>query len=246
MTNQRNRLRILVAYSQWLFRESVGAALESQSDIQVVAEACDGVQAVSQARRTNPEVALVEAGLPNGDGFRTTRLIREEVPACVVLILADRPDDRMLLDAAEAGASGYLTQASPLAHLIEAIRVLSTGGTFVPPHMTDTLRAHLVRRRREESEARHKFARLTPRERRVLTLLADGADNDRISQVLVISPHTARTHAQNVLTKLGVHSRLDAAALATLTGIATELEGTERVPLERVRAAVEDRAGRSL
>jgi DNA-binding NarL/FixJ family response regulator len=223
VSDEAGSVRVLVANSQSLFREAVKAALESRTKMEVVAEACDGVQAVSEARRASPDVALVEAELPNGDGVRTTRLIRKEVPGCRVLVLSDQRDDLILLNAVEAGASGYLTHESPLAQLIEATQALSSGGTFVPRDMIGDLLDGLIRRRRAENKARERIVRLTPRERNVLSLLIEGADNNRISQALVISPQTARTHVQNVLAKLEVHSRLEAVAFIARAGIGSEL-----------------------
>jgi DNA-binding NarL/FixJ family response regulator len=225
LSGEDGSVRVMVANSQSLFREAVKAALESRTEMEVVAEACDGVQAVSEARRASPDVALVEAELPNGDGVRTTRLIREEVPGCRVLVLSDQRDDLVLLNAVEAGASGYLTYESPLAQLIEAAHVLSTGGTFVPRDMIGDLLDGLIHRRRAENVARERIVRLTPRERNVLSLLIEGADNNRISQALVISPQTARTHVQNVLAKLEVHSRLEAVAFVARADIGSELAG---------------------
>ena len=223
MSDEAGGVRVMVANSQSLFREAVKAALESRTGMEVVAEACDGVQAVSEARRASPDVALVEAELPNGDGVRSTRLIRKAVPGCRVLVLSDRRDDLVLFNAVEAGASGYLTYDAPLTELIEATHALSTGGTFVPRDMIGDLLDELIRRRRAENEARERIVRLTPRERNVLSLLIEGADNDRIAQVLVISPQTARTHVQNVLAKLEVHSRLEAVAFVGGAGIGSEL-----------------------
>ena len=223
MSDEAGSVRVMVANSQSLFREAVKAALESRTGMEVVAEACDGVQAVSEARRASPDVALVEAELPNGDGVRSTRLIRKAVPGCRVLVLSDRRDDLVLLNAVEAGASGYLTYDAPLTELIEATHALSTGGTFVPRDMIGDLLDELIRRRRAENEARERIVRLTPRERNVLSLLIEGADNDRIAQALVISPQTARTHVQNVLAKLEVHSRREAVAFVGGAGIGSEL-----------------------
>jgi DNA-binding NarL/FixJ family response regulator len=225
VSSEAGSVRVMVANSQSLFREAVKAALESLTEMEVVAEACDGVQAVSEARRASPDVALVEAELPNGDGVRTTRLIRKEVPGCRVLVLSDQRDDLVLLNAVEAGASGYLTYESPLAQLIEATHVLSRGGTFVPRDMIGDLLDGLIHRRRAENVARERIVRLTPRERNVLSLLIEGADNNRISQALVISPQTARTHVQNVLAKLEVHSRLEAVAFVARADIGSELAG---------------------
>lgn len=223
-----DRIRLLIADEQSLFREAVRVVLENEADLEVVDEAREGLQAVAAAKRTLPDVAIVDAALPNGDGFRVTSLLRSAVPECKVIVLSGGEQERALVAAFEAGASGFLMKSSPLAELVRATRAVHDGDTFVPPHMLGTLISSLTRRRTEQDEALRRTARLTRREREVLALLADGPDNDAIAQSLVISPQTARTHVQNVLGKLGVHSRLEAAAFVRQNGIIDELVGTDR------------------
>lgn len=226
--SEEPRVRILLADGHSLFREAVRAVLESEDDLQVVAEARDGLQAVSEAERTRPHIALLDSALPNCDGIKATALIKERVDCCRILVLSDEEDRMTLIDAMGAGASGYLTKEYPLADLIEATRALHRGETMVPPRMLGGLLAHLIRRRRETDDALKSMGKLTRREREVLALLADGSDNDAIAQALVISPQTARTHIQNVLGKLGVHSRLEAAAFVIQNGIQADLAGAEK------------------
>lgn len=212
-------IRILLADEQLLFREAVKAVLESQPDIEVVAEARDGGQAVAEAIRMDPDVALLDLSLDGGVGLEAAERLIEAVPRCRVLVLSDRHDPIALAQSLEAGASGYLTKDCPLSELIQAVRAIHRGETLVPPRMLGPLLGHLIRRRRQQREALRRTARLTRREREVLALLAGGADNDAIAHALVISRETARTHIQNVLTKLGVHSRLEAAAFVMQNGI---------------------------
>ncbi len=215
----------MLADGHSLFREAVRVVLESQSDMEVVAEARDGAQAIAEAEALLPDLAILDVNLPNCDGIRATHLIRERVPGCRVMLLAPEDDHDLLVDALEAGASGYLTKGSPLGDLIEAARAVHGGETLVPRHMLGRLLAGLIQRRRAEDHAMRLMAGLTKREREVLGLLARGADNDAIAQALVISPQTARTHIQNVLGKLGVHSRLEAAAFVIQNGVIGELAG---------------------
>ncbi len=216
-------IRILLADQHALFREAVRTGLESQADIQVVGEARNGPEAVAEAKRTLPHVAVIDIDLPITDGVRTTSLIRERAPDCRVLVLGTSEDYRSLIDVLDAGASGYLTKEAPLADLIHATRAVNRGDTLVPPRMLGPLLAGLLRRKREQDRAHDRISRLTRREREVLALLAEGADNEGIARVLVISPQTARTHIQNILGKLAVHSRLEAAAFVTQNGILAEL-----------------------
>ena len=228
MAQTDSLVRVLIADGHSLFREALVTALVGQPDLAVVGEARDGLEAVSEASRTEPEVAVLDADLPNCDGVRSTKLIRERLPECRVVVLANEEDQRTLVEAVEAGASGYLTKESPLAELIDAARAIHRGETLIPRRMLGALLARLIRRRREQDEAIRRMSRLTRREKEVLALLAGGADNDAIAQALVISPQTARTHIQNVLGKLGVHSRLEAAAFVMQNGILDELATVER------------------
>ncbi|CAN5206699.1 response regulator transcription factor [soil metagenome] len=227
MTSQPDATRVLIADEQSLFREAVKVVLETQPDISVVAEAADGRRAIAEAARTRPDVALVDVGLPDCDSMEATSAIVDRVPGCRVVILAPQESQKALADALEAGASGYLTKDCPLAHLIHAVRSVHQGETLVPPRMLGPLLAQLIRRQREQGHALQRMSRLTRREREVLALLADGADNGGIARILFISPQTARTHIQNVLTKLGVHSRLEAASFVLQNGILPNLVGSE-------------------
>jgi DNA-binding NarL/FixJ family response regulator len=218
-----SNITVLLADSHSLFRDAVRIVLQNQTGLVVVAEARDGLEAVAEAERTDPDVALLDANLPNCDGIRATELIRERVPGCRVIVISGEEDQQVLTKALEAGAAGYLTKEFPLSYLIEAASSVHRGDMLVPPRMLGPLLTRLLRRRREQDEAMRLWSRLTRREQEVLTLLADGADNDGIAQTLVISPQTARTHIQNVLGKLGVHSRLEAAAFVVQNGIQGEL-----------------------
>lgn len=220
-------MRVLLADSQALFREAVRLVLDSEPDLTVAADVTDGMQAIRAAERTRPDVAIVDANLPNPDGIHVTREIKELVPGCNVLMLSNDEDLGLLSDAIEAGASAFLTRGAPLTKLIEVVRAVHAGETFVPPRMLGHLLARLMQRRTAQDAAMRRVARLTRREREVLVLLAQGGDNDRIAQSLVISPATARTHIQHVLHKLGLHSRLAAAAFVVSNGILPELTALE-------------------
>jgi len=219
--------RILLADEQSLFREAVKVILDAELDLQVVAEAADGLEAVAEAERSRPDLVLLDATLPNCDGVRATALIRERLPDARILFLAAEEEETSLVEAMEAGANGYLAKSAPLSELIEAARAVRRGETLVPRGMLGALLARLIRRRRGYDEAMRRVSKLTRREREVLALLADGGDKDAIAQALVISPETARTHIQNVLSKLEVHSRLEAAAFVSQNYVMDELIGAE-------------------
>ena len=133
---------------------------------------------------------------------------------CRTVLVSEVPDDEMLLKAVEAGASGYITKRHGLSEVISTAHAVYGGETVVPSTMLGGLLERLMQRRRLESEAMRRIADLTRRERQVLALLAEGGNKESIARTLVISPETARTHIHNVITKLGVHSRLEAASFA--------------------------------
>jgi DNA-binding NarL/FixJ family response regulator len=216
-------IRILIADQHGLFREALRSGLEGEQDLRVVGEARNGPEAVSEIERTVPHVAIVDMDLPITDAATTTTMIRERAVSCRVLILGATDDYRRLVDVLDAGASGYVSKEAPLAELIHATRAVHRGDTLIPPKVLGPLLTTLLRRKRELDGAHSRISRLTRREREVLALLADGADNDSIARMLVISPQTARTHIQNILTKLSVHSRLEAAAFVTQNGILSDL-----------------------
>jgi DNA-binding NarL/FixJ family response regulator len=222
------RVRILLADAHSLFREAVRMALDGQPDMRVVAEAREGAEAVAGAQRTQPDVVLLDALLPNCDGVRATELITDRVPGCRVVLVASEDDQGLLLSAVLAGARGFVTKGSPLADLIATARGVAGGETRIPARLLGPLLDRLVRRHEEQDQALQSISKLTPRERQVLALLAEGGDNDAIARALIISPQTARTHVQNVLGKLEVHSRLEAAALARRHGVVKRPSWTRR------------------
>jgi DNA-binding NarL/FixJ family response regulator len=216
-------IRILLADEHALFREAMRAVLDTADDLNVVAEARNALEVISEAERTLPRVAILDSDLPMSEAPQTTSMIKDRVPDCRVLVLSSREDHRALIEILDAGASGYLTKASPLADLIQATRAVHRGDMLVPPQMLGPLLAGLLRRRKEQDSAYKRVSLLTRREREVLALVAEGSDNRTIAETLVISPQTARTHIQNILNKLSVHSRLAAAAFVTQNGIMREL-----------------------
>lgn len=211
--------RILLADGHSLFREAVRVVLEGEGDLRVVAEAGDGVEAVAAAERIRPDLALLDAGLERCDGIRATRTLRERVPGCEVVVVSGTEDPELLERALEAGARGFVSKASPLSELLEVVRGVRRGEVQIPRRMLGDLLSRLMRRRREQDEVLRRVSRLTRREREVLRLIAAGSGTEAIAHALVISPQTARTHIQNILAKLQVHSRLEAAALVNGSGV---------------------------
>jgi DNA-binding NarL/FixJ family response regulator len=225
-------LRILVADEQGLFRSALRAALEAEGELAVVAEAAEGEEAVAAAEEARPDVAILSTALPTVDGVRASCMIRERVPDCRIIVLAAGEDQRVLADGLGCGANGYLTKDSSLEELVDAVRAVARGETLIPPPMLVPLLNDLLDRRHQHENALLRLAELSPREREVLALLARGATTAAIADALVISSETARTHIQNILSKLEVHSRLEAAAFVIENGLLDHLNSRSVAALE--------------
>lgn len=223
MNREGDVIRVLLADEHSLLREAVHVILEREPELEVVGEAADAFQALTEVERIRPDVVMLGARLPHSDGLRAASMIKERLPSCAVVVVDDQEDESMLVEALRAGAAGYIAKTRPLHELIDAARAVHRGETLVPPAMLGGLLARLFRQSSERDEALRLISRLTRREREVLALLAEGADNDAIARALVISPHTARTHIQNILAKIGAHSRLEAAMMVTRNGVLRDL-----------------------
>ena len=206
--------RVLLFDGGSLFRHSVQGVFEAEADLQVVAETDDTRQAVEEAARTDPDIALVDADLIGSGLASFVARIKKRSPDCKILVITATEEVDPLVGALEAGASGYLSKSASIWDLLDATRSVCRGEVVIPPSMLGPLLASLVEQRAERDEALEKLSSLTPREREVLSLLGEGHHKDAIADTLVISPHTARTHVHNIRAKLGVKSQLQAAAFA--------------------------------
>lgn len=173
---------------------------------------------LARAGATQPDVAVVDASVATSGLTDLLGRLAEGNPATKVLFVSETQDAAVLLDALDAGALGVVTRDSCCRQLVAAVRAVHRGEAFVPPQMLGALLSQLIGRRRGRETSMRKVSQLSPREREVLGLLARGADTRVIASTLCISHDTARTHVQNVLRRLGVHSRLEAVALVSVSG----------------------------
>lgn len=193
--------------------EALAEALERREGIEVLGLAGTAAEARDAAGREEPDVVLMDYMLPDEDGVRTTARIKEDRPQTKVVMLTSQDDDSVLSAAIEAGCSGFLPKDSPIEEVVSAVRAAHVGESVISPALLGRL---LKRLHRNPRPAGHT---LTPREVEVLSLLAEGASNPVIAERLFISPHTVRNHVQNVITKMGAHSKLEAVAAAVRGGI---------------------------
>jgi DNA-binding NarL/FixJ family response regulator len=192
--------------------EALRVTLEQEPDIEVVGTAGDR-QAIAHVEQYSPHVVILTDPLSGDEGAQAAALIRERSPQTKIVFLWDDERPRGLAAALRAGAAGFLTARSALDELIEATRAVHRGEVLVPPGMLRSLLDDLMGLHSQQ-EGTGLLRRLTRREKQVLALLSVGSKNEAIAEALVISPHTARTHVRSIFSKLGVHSRVEAAELA--------------------------------
>lgn len=210
-------VRVAVVDPRPLFRRGVLTALASQGDLTPAGEAVDGAGALELVRATQPDVVLLGLGLPDQSGAAVCERLRAEHPQTRVVILSARDDDAGLGGAVRAGATGYLLEDCTPDELVQAVRVVASGGSLLSPAMAGRLLdefASLVRRN-EAGEA----TALTRRELDVLRLMAEGMGNRAIAEHLFISENTVKNHVRNVHEKLQVHSRMEAVVRAVREGL---------------------------
>jgi DNA-binding NarL/FixJ family response regulator len=205
-------IHVLFAGGERLWREAVRAAFEQEADLEIVGEAEDSALAAAEAEHAHPDVTLLDLALLNGEGLDALALLKERAPESRILVLADDSDEDFLIQALEGGATGYLTKQCGLSELLDAVRTVSRGEMRLPSELVSSLLDEMLDRRRAHKEALLRIYQLTRRERQVLALLVEDPDTRAIAEALVISPETARTHVQHVLSKLGVRSKPEAIA----------------------------------
>jgi DNA-binding NarL/FixJ family response regulator len=210
--------RLIIADDEPLIRGGVRMLLSGHEDIEVVGEASSGVEAVRQARETRADLVVMDLRMPGElDGVAATRVLSEDrVDGSVasVLALTMFNDDASVYDALRAGASGFLLKDSAPAHLLDAVRTVLSGGNWVDPAVLGQVIRALRSSPQAGTSTSRLIARLTPREREVLVLIAQGASNSAIAQRLVLSDATVRTHVSRILMKTGSSDRAQAVVLA--------------------------------
>ncbi|MFJ7077142.1 response regulator [Streptomyces sp. NPDC098781] len=216
-------IRVVVADDQELVRAGFSMILQAQPDIEVVAEAGDGAEAVAAVERHTPDVLLLDIRMPVMDGLAAARRVCGQ-SSCKVVMLTTFDLDEYVYEALCAGASGFLLKDVRRDDLVHAVRVVAAGDSLLAPAVTRRLVADIVRRKRAEAAAEATPQRLdvlTAREVETLRMLARGLSNAEIATALFVSEHTVKTHVSNVLSKLGLRDRVQAVICAYETGLVT-------------------------
>ena len=207
-------IRVLIADDHGIVRSGLRMLIERQPDMEVVAEAEDGVEAIAQAQRTQPDVAVLDVSMPRRTGIQGAHEIRGYCPDTRVLLLSMHDDDRYFLEGLQAGAAGYVLKRSADADLIDAVRTVASGRTF----LSGQAQKSLMREWREGGRTDADDG-LTPRELEIVKLIAEAYTNRQIAETLNVSEKTVESHRGNVLSKLGMRDRVELVRYAIRRGL---------------------------
>lgn len=209
-------IRVLIADDHTLVRESLVGLLQADGDVQVVAQAANGLETLEQAAATHPDIVVTDLTMPGLNGIEVVRRLRESLPNTKVLVLTMHQEDEYVLQAVRAGASGYLVKDSAGSELLAAVRSLQLGRSYFGPQASKALAEQLQHPERVVDDP---YGRLTPREREVFHLIAEGLTTKEIAGKLGTSTKTAENHRTRVLGKLGVRNTAELVRYALRRGL---------------------------
>ena len=213
-------IRVLIVDDHAVFCQALATMLRTEPEIEVVGQAGTVRGAIDEARSLQPDVVLLDVHMPDGSGIEAAAAIKKNRPQTQVVILTSDDEESVLQSAVQVGVTGYLSKHESAAQVVEAVRSAARGEALIAPYMLARL-LHGLQKKDEPGPA----TPLTPRELDVLRELSLGHDNEKVAKALGMSPNTVRTHVQNILAKLDVHSKLEAVS----RGIR---EGWIRIPQE--------------
>ena len=219
-------IRVVIADDHRTFAEALGTAMRQERDLSVVAVVHDGESAIEVVVDKEPDVVIMDVEMPGLDGIAATRRIKEAHPDTHVVIVSAHEEEHTRAKAIDAGAEGYITKEGGIKELTSSVRAAARGETQFSPEETRRILDHLRKRRARDAADRERVDRLTRRETEILQGLADGLSPERLSEQMGITRNTLRTHVQNILFKLKVHSKVEALALAIRHGKVTPGEPT--------------------
>lgn len=200
-----SRIRLLLADDHAVIRAGLRLVLERQADFEVLGEAADGRQAVTMAADLHPDVAVLDLAMPNLNGIEATRQITTNLPGVQIVVLSMHSDEEYVLRALKAGARAYVLKEAGEADLISAVRAVHSGKSFFSPAVSRVLVEDYVRQL-QDRDLEDSYDLLTPREREILQLVAEGKSNKDIANALNLSVYTVETHRGNMMEKLNLHS----------------------------------------
>jgi two-component system, NarL family, response regulator NreC len=212
------KIRILLADDHQLMRSGVRLMLEREADLTVVGEASDGREAVSMAKTLKPEVVVMDIGMPNLNGIEAAHQMTQDNPQLAIVMVSMHSDESYVLRALKAGARGYLLKDSAEADLIKAVHAVGSGKSFFSPVVSKMLLDDYVRKLKR-SGTEDAYDLLTPREREILQLIAEGKSNKDIANLLDLSVYTIESHRSNLMEKLNVRGLPELILYAVRKGI---------------------------
>lgn len=209
------KVRVLVADDHRIVRDGIRALLEQHPDMDLVAEAKDGRDAVRLTKEFSPHVLVMDLSMPDLNGMEATRQVLKESPDVRVLALSMHTDKRFIIGMLDAGASGYLQKDCAFEELVTAVRAVASGGTYLSPRIAGLVVKDRLRPARRQSP----MIELTPKERQVVQLIAEGKSTKEVAAILEISIKTAETHRQHIMQKLEVQSVAELTKYAIREGL---------------------------
>ncbi len=204
-------IRVFLLDDHEIVRTGLRSLLEAEDDLEVVGEAATAAEALDRIPPTRPHVAILDVRLPDGSGIEVCREVRSALPEVACLMLTSYADDEALLAAVMAGASGYVLKQVGATSLVDDVRKVAAGGSLLDPGLND----QVMRRIREKPDEDPLLATLTAQERRILDLVAEGQTNRQIAAELFLAEKTVKNYVSNLLSKLGMERRTQAATYAT-------------------------------
>lgn len=201
------KIRVLLVDDHAILREGIKALLEKQDNIEVVAEAADGREAISRVAQFRPDVVVLDISMPMMDGLESTRQMKRDNPDIKVLVLTMHDNEEYFFQLLRAGASGYVTKKSVSRELVSAIEAVYRGESFFCPSMAKFLLSDFLRL--DKAVENTSQEELTPREREIVKLIAEGYTNQQIADLLHRSVKTIESHRSNILRKLGIHDSIE-------------------------------------
>jgi len=210
------KIRVLLADDHTIFRKGLREIIDKESDMTVVGEAQDGVEAVSKAEELAPDVILMDLKMPRLDGIGATRLITERDPEARIIILTMYLEEEYVSEASKAGVRGYILKGADLETMLEAIRAVHRGEVRIDPSMAGKV---LMKLCQETEDTQGRIISLTEREKEILSFVVKGDTNSQIAQRLLLSERTVDNHISAILRKLGVRNRTQAAVYAVRGGL---------------------------
>ncbi len=212
-------IRVLVIDDQFAFTDMLRVVLDLENDISVIGTAVTGEEGLRMAIDTHPDVVLVDYHMPGTSGLDVIKGLRRVYRPAKVIVLTSDTNEATMAGAIAEGAVGYITKHQAIREVVEAVRRASEGEPVIPRFMIPRILSQFHVQQQQEQEAQALREKLSSREIQILEHLAKGSDNKAIGDALFISPHTVRTHVQNILTKMKVHSKLEATTVALKMGL---------------------------